>query len=477
MKRNILILTVALMIFVCFSVSTFLSIESVSKLGKENNREKSAIMAEEIQNEIANLFSEAEAVSKTMNNSLVRDRIDNLEKYSEGELSGVFGKYLLDIKEKFDYATAFMVVDKSMNYYTEWGRIKQIDIDNPDDDWYENFRSSGKQVELNIDNDQANDNRITVYTNFRMQDEMGNFIGACGVGVTLDGLNLLINKLENDYGITAKLISESGVVQVSSEEGELLKPAAESDILLVEGLANSFKTTVDRTDSNGYWIAQYVPECDWYLIIGFPNSSDEYSKVLQRNLVAFIIALVIIIAVISTVIKVDDIKASEIKTDSETDKMTGLLNRRAYEEQIDRITREKREEELTVYIVDVNGLKKANDERGHLAGDELIKGAADCVMSVFGPHGYAYRIGGDEIAILMLEPVDDIVELTNRFKKEVASWHGKLNDSLAVAAGGVRGEDYPGNKVSELIEFADELMYKDKEEFYRDKRNDRRAAR
>lgn len=46
--------------------------------------------------------------------------------------------------------------------------------------------------------------------------------------------------------------------------------------------------------------------------------------------------------------------------------------------------------------IDVNGLKIVNDEIGHAAGDELIKGAAKCMKEVIGSYGKVYRTGGDE---------------------------------------------------------------------------------
>lgn len=44
----------------------------------------------------------------------------------------------------------------------------------------------------------------------------------------------------------------------------------------------------------------------------------------------------------------------------------------------------------------MNGLKTVNDTKGHAAGDELIKGAADCLALSVGNKGKVYRTGGDE---------------------------------------------------------------------------------
>ena len=62
-----------------------------------------------------------------------------------------------------------------------------------------------------------------------------------------------------------------------------------------------------------------------------------------------------------------------------------------------------------MFSVDVNGLKKVNDTKGHTAGDELIKGAANCLTLAVGNNGKVYRTGGDEfMAVLFTENPEKI---------------------------------------------------------------------
>ena len=57
-----------------------------------------------------------------------------------------------------------------------------------------------------------------------------------------------------------------------------------------------------------------------------------------------------------------------------------------------------------MYIsIDLNGLKRVNDTYGHVAGDELIRAAADCMKNSFNEYGKIYRIGGDEFAVIITE--------------------------------------------------------------------------
>lgn len=85
------------------------------------------------------------------------------------------------------------------------------------------------------------------------------------------------------------------------------------------------------------------------------------------------------------------------------DKLTGLGNRRAFEHDVRKeLARCRRENcSLTIVTADINGLKRTNDEQGHEAGDGLIMASAVALSSATRATDSAYRIGGDEFALLM----------------------------------------------------------------------------
>ena len=183
MRRNFLLLVTSAILVISFGFSTVVSLRSMDTLVKENNRDNSVIYANEINNAVIDVFSEAIAISQSMNNTFIRDLLKNEYNFSVQAQSEILKKYLSDIVYKFGYSTAFLADSKTMAYFSEHGYSKTVDINNPDDDWYQAFKDSGKQYELNVDNDQANYNRLTIYINMRILDNSGNFLGVCGVGV------------------------------------------------------------------------------------------------------------------------------------------------------------------------------------------------------------------------------------------------------------------------------------------------------
>ena len=74
---------------------------------------------------------------------------------------------------------------------------------------------------------------------------------------------------------------------------------------------------------------------------------------------------------------------------------------------------------------------------GHMAGDELICAAADCMRDSFHEYGKVYRIGGDEFAVIITENTSQVEELIHGFDSNVANWHGKFVDSMTVSYGWV----------------------------------------
>lgn len=156
---------------------------------------------------------------------------------------------------------------------------------------------------------------------------------------------------------------------------------------------------------------------------------------------------------------------------SNTDALTGCLNRHAYETDINKLDLKKE----WIYIsLDLNSLKHINDTYGHDVGDEMICAAAACMTASFGEFGRVYRIGGDEFVVIVTQKPDELDAMTKHFDSSVAEWKGKIVDSMTISYGCVRSLEEDWELVHDIAKEADRRMYASKARYYSDSDIDRR---
>lgn len=157
---------------------------------------------------------------------------------------------------------------------------------------------------------------------------------------------------------------------------------------------------------------------------------------------------------------------------SMTDKMTSLNNRRCYEEDLTEYRNNGLDDDFVLFTIDVNGLKIVNDTKGHVAGDELIKGAAECIAASFHDVGKAYRVGGDEFMAIAHTDEPDLI--CRKIKDNLNEWHGVHIDKIAVSVGFAAHRDHPKASIDDLEHLADKDMYAEKERYYQENGIERR---
>ena len=141
------------------------------------------------------------------------------------------------------------------------------------------------------------------------------------------------------------------------------------------------------------------------------------------------------------------------------DSMTGIGNRRAFDEYMDSYIGKKPESDLALFSFDLNELKLANDTYGHEAGDELITGAADCMKKAFGSEGSVYRIGGDEFAAFIRCDAARYIKIAEKLGELFRSWNGKYSHGISIATGHVRSDEAPDKSIQELNREAEDDLY------------------
>lgn len=183
------------------------------------------------------------------------------------------------------------------------------------------------------------------------------------------------------------------------------------------------------------------------------------------------------VKVICTTQIIDEEKKKEetLLVKSNTDELTGCLNRRAFEDDIAFYPDYPPEDDFVFVSIDINELKIVNDTLGHDAGDELICGASACMQQCLGNYGRLYRTGGDEFCAIIFADHDRLEDIKKDLEYETDKWSGKLVDHLSISCGYVEKSEYPDMSLKELSKTADKRMYEAKAKHYKRKGVDRRG--
>ena len=147
---------------------------------------------------------------------------------------------------------------------------------------------------------------------------------------------------------------------------------------------------------------------------------------------------------------------------SNTDALTGLKNRRAYDKVLEKDDMNKAK---GVVFFDLNGLKSTNDNYGHAAGDNLIIDFAKLISKSFSD-GELFRISGDEFVVLLYLGNEEMEKRMMQFR-DVILEHGRI-----ASFGYVHREK--GN-ILEMVNEAEKEMYHDKKKYYEETGKDRRG--
>jgi len=142
------------------------------------------------------------------------------------------------------------------------------------------------------------------------------------------------------------------------------------------------------------------------------------------------------------------------------DQLTGLYNRRFFEEELRRLDI-PRNLPLSILMADVNGLKLINDSFGHQAGDELLVKVASVFRKACRGDEIISRVGGDEFVILLPKMEKDQAEDLIRRIKEISEKETVASVNLSISFGweAKRSED---QDIHEVFNRAEDYMYKKK---------------
>jgi diguanylate cyclase (GGDEF)-like protein len=395
----------------------------------------------------------------------------------EGDVE-MITRYLRGIRDRYDFFSVFFISEQTGNYYHFNGLHKVISPKDDHDIWYYSFRDRNKDYELDVDNDQATGNNLTVFINYRVEGRDGKLLGVTGVGLQVQRLAELITDYQRIYDRAIYLTDRTGVIQVHQDQAliekqsitglEGLGPLA-GKILATDEEPQNFR--FDRQGETILLTVRHIGLLNWLLYVEQNETAalhEARMNLLRTVLVGLVASLVIIGLTLFTINRFQ----ARLEVMATIDALTGVANRRMLEIEFSRFLsgQQRHRHVFSLILVDLDGFKKVNDVLGHMPGDMVLRQVADIIAGTVRPTDVVARWGGDEFIVL-----------TRLGATEAAMVARRLADAVVAAdlAGSAARADDPrkmitiscgvtefvqGDDLDAMITRADQAIYSSKRE-------------
>lgn len=143
------------------------------------------------------------------------------------------------------------------------------------------------------------------------------------------------------------------------------------------------------------------------------------------------------------------------------DPLTGLLNRRALDEAMEKMEGDNRP--FALLLIDIDRFKSVNDRHGHSAGDEVLRSVARTLEETVGNRDLCGRYGGEEFVVLLPgRNLPETYEMAERLRLAVAAHENALRIPVTLSIGGAISP-LQSTRIDDLFELADRALYRAKE--------------
>jgi diguanylate cyclase (GGDEF)-like protein len=466
-NRHKLILLLTVVLATGFLATSFVSYQA-SKLSIRD-----AIIDTELPLTADNIYSEIQKdlirpifVSSMMaSNTFLRDWVLEGEKSPEK-----ISNYLADVQQKYGAFVSFFVSEETKSYYYGKGQLKKISPDEPRDVWYYRVRDMQQPYEINVDKDLAHADALTIFVNYRVLDYDNRYIGATGVGLTVDSVQGLINSYQQRYRRDIYFVGADGTIMLSSGKRQL--PGV--NLKDIEGLEKLMPRVLSQEKGNYEYAhggsnhlinVRYLPELKWYLFV--EKSEGEATAGIRNTLyINLLICFFVTAIVILLTHLVFRRYQKQLETMATTDSLTGLPNRRAFGVVIDLLFNENMRNKTTtgIILLDIDNFKQVNDKYGHLAGDKVLIDVATVVKSSMRAIDFICRWGGEEMLIVVKNCNEhSIMQLAEKIRLSIeaeATYYNEEKINITASLGAA--VTHEGEKIEHVVERADYAMYQAK---------------
>ncbi len=461
------------LILVLWTLLTF-GFAAISLIGYQVSSRaiRAAIIGQDLPLTSSNIYSEIQKdlvrpvlISSTMaHDTFVRDWVLNGER-NDTEMA----RYLKEVKDRHGAFSSFFVSDKSSNYYTAEGILKRVSSFEPRDAWYYRVRGMAEDYEINVDPDLANQDLLTIFINYRVFDYGGQFIGATGIGLTVDSVRKLITEYQQRFSRTIYFVNLRGeTVEFGQKKGQGIDLRKRPGLgpLVERILAEKHGSFQYEADGDNFILhVNYLPELKWFLFVEQNESLAlaDIRKTLYVNLALSVFITLLVVLLFHLALMRYQWRLEEMAS---TDKLTGLLNRHAFTILIDKLLAEYRRapRPISMLIADIDNFKAINDHHGHLAGDAVLTGVARQLADGLRASDLAVRWGGEEYLLVLkscdLAEAERVAENLRQAVQAAQIGFGEkmLNVTLSIGVSQFNGHELP----EQTIDRADAALYRAK---------------
>jgi len=488
LASNIFIFVLPALILGYITISTF------NERTKENIEFNNIITATHVNNQIENFIQDPINVM-----SEVREVLFKREFIEENEVN----TYLNSIRNIYSYFDSIRIIDKE-------GRVKNIAPYNEDqigtsmiyEGFFNKIDITGKPLWSKV---YISNQKHIPTVNISMYIDGDIVVG----NLNLSKLTEIIRGIPIEKEWYISILDENGIYIFDKKNDENVSERRRFDFFndIKEGIKQNMAMINVNSSGELMLYSTKIKSTGWYSVIGV--ESEKIFQPVDRFKNAFYIGLVIFLIISFTISTINinmiikslknlinktkqissgnysiepeskgykecielsnnfDIMKEKIKERegriqalSYHDQLTGLYNRRFYEEQLRRLDQEENLP-LTIVMADVNGLKLVNDSFGHSVGDALLKKVGQVIKKGCRDKDIVARLSGDEFVILL--PKTDIYE-TEKIVKNIKEL--TLKEKIGAIDLSVSfGYETKNNKeeiIQEVFKKAEDFMYKKK---------------
>ncbi len=472
MKRHILLISnilIILAIMAGFVAVVYRDTKAYQQLGEKHLENVVSLAEIDISMHIENSMTRPVMVSKTMANDVfLKGWLLHEQEYKEdGAYLEQLYSYLKAYQVKYDYTSVFCISAKTGNYYYQGGLNKTISRQDEHDIWYYNFLASGREYDLEVDTNEVHHNVITVFVNFRVEDDDDDLLGVIGVGLQVASIEDAIRVYENDYELSVFIVNVGGAknsfdgnTDIFVREEDLSGRIGIQERLVLAPSDEPVMQWFTSGDKRKCLITRYDDTLNWYLVLEKDTSSISrtFQKRIEANILFMLITLAICITVTTAIIINYNHRMVEMEN---TDDLTGLPNRKLFAKQLQAFVRKNQERKKTIFMLDVDNFKDINDTKGHLFGNEVLAAVGERLKKAMAGYGIAARWGGDEFLGVLRADTQEAGQILGRFMEALKNEekHGDCSITVSVGLAEMDG----GHASEQVIDRADQALYRSKE--------------